>query len=157
MKRFSVTNLLIFIIGTELVGVLSGILAGGNFSALYGILERPPLSPPGFIFPILWAILYALMGFSAYLIYNTDDTERIKSLWIYAAQLFFNFLWSIVFFRFEAFQGALLILIALAVLVIWMILRFYKIRKTAALVNLPYLLWILYALYLNIGIVVLNG
>ena len=100
MKTKKVTELLIFIVATELVGALSGLLAGNSFS-FYKELTKPPLSPPGWLFPVMWAILYALMGISAFMIYTSDAKERCKALVIYGTQLFVNFMWSIVFFRFR--------------------------------------------------------
>ncbi|MBR4101089.1 MAG: tryptophan-rich sensory protein [Oscillospiraceae bacterium] len=157
MKKIQWTELLIFIIGTELVGALSGLLSG-NFSSFYSELVKPPLSPPGILFPIVWAILYAIMGISAYMIYTSDagDMKKRNALSLYAAQLFFNFLWSIVFFRFEQPAAALGVLLLLAILIVLMILAFRKIRPLAGYLNIPYLLWVLFAMYLNIGFVLLN-
>lgn len=157
MKGIKWTELLIFVIGTELVGALSALFAG-DFSPFYSGLNQPPLAPPGIVFPIVWTILYALMGISAYLIYDSEDIsgERSEALGIYAAQLFVNFMWSIVFFRFEKPEAAAVVIILLAVLVAAMILKFRKISPAAAYLNIPYLLWVIFAAYLNIGVVVLN-
>lgn len=157
MHKINFTNLFIFIIGTELVGSLSS-LASGDFSSFYIELTHPPLAPPAILFPIVWTILYALMGISAYLIYSSDadPDEKRLSLTLYAAQLAVNFLWSVVFFRFENINAAIAVLLVLIVLVISMILVFRRISPLAGYLNLPYLLWILFALYLNIGYVVLN-
>lgn len=157
MKKIKWTELLIFVIGTELAGAVSGLLAG-DFSAFYSELTKPPLSPPGAVFPIVWAILYAVMGVSAYLIYtaDADETKKGKALLLYGVQLFVNVMWSIVFFRFEKIGLALGVLVLLAVLVLAMIMSFRKIRPIAGYINIPYLLWTLFALYLNIGFAVLN-
>lgn len=157
MKGIKWTELLIFVIGTELVGALSALFAG-DFSSFYNGLNQPPLAPPGIVFPIVWTILYALMGISAYLIYDSEDIsgERSEALGVYAAQLFVNFMWSIVFFRFEKPEAAAVVIILLAVLVAAMILKFRKISPAAAYLNIPYLLWVIFAAYLNIGVVVLN-
>ena len=118
MKKIKITDLLIFIVGTELVGVLSGIIAGGSFS-FYKEIVRPPFSPPGWIFPIVWIILYALMGISAYLIYTSKATVRQKNfaLAVYAIQLVVNFLWSIVFFRLEMVGLSVIIILLLLLLI----------------------------------------
>ena len=157
MKKIKWTELLIFVVGTELVGALSALLAG-DFSSFYNGLNQPPLAPPGIVFPIVWTILYALMGVSAYLIYDSEDIsgERSEALGIYAAQLFVNFLWSIVFFRFEKTGAAAVVIILLAGLIWTMIVKFRKINPVAAYINIPYLLWVIFATYLNIGVVVLN-
>lgn len=157
MKNIKWTELLSFIIGTELVGALSSLLSG-NFSSFYGEHVKPPLAPPGILFPIVWAILYALMGISAYMIYVSDaDTgEKTKALMLYAVQLFVNFMWSIVFFRFEQIGIAAVVAILIVILVAVMIVTFKKIRPLSGYLNIPYLLWVIFAAYLNIGFLVLN-
>lgn len=155
MKQ-KITNALLFIVGTELVGVLSSILSGGNFSAFYQSLNRPPLSPPGWLFPIMWTILYALMGYSAHLIYESDSFRKKGALMLYGAQLFANFLWSPVFFGLKSLGGATVVILVMLVLIIAMLVRFWGIRRLAVYLNLPYLVWSLYAAYLTIGVLVLN-
>ena len=157
MKKIKITDLLIFIVGTELVGVLSGIIAGNSFS-FYKEIVRPPFSPPGWIFPIVWIILYALMGISAYFIYTSKATVRQKNfaLAVYAIQLVVNFLWSIVFFRLEMVGLSVIIILLLLLLIVVMICVFYRIRPVAAYLNIPYLLWTAFASYLNIGVLILN-
>ena len=154
MKRINITELLIFIVSAELTGALSRLLSGNSFE-FFEILTKPPFSP-GWIFPIVWFILYALMGFAAYLIYKSDSKGRNSALVIYWAQLFLNFLWSIVFFRFNLTGLSVAVILALLVIVTFMIFKFGKINTKAAAINIPYLLWLLYASYLNIGILSLN-
>ncbi len=157
MKKTNITDLLIFVIATELVGALSGILAGRSF-AFYKELTQPPFAPPGWVFPVVWTVLYALMGISAYLVYAAEasPTKKGAAYIIYAAQLFVNFLWSIVFFRFRLLGLSVAVILLLLVLIVFMLLIFRKIRPLAALINIPYLLWVLFASYLNIGVLVLN-
>ena len=155
MKRINITELLIFIVSAELTGALSRLLSGNSFE-FFETLTKPPFSPPGWIFPIVWFILYALMGFAAYLIYKSDSKGRNSALVIYWAQLFLNFLWSIVFFRFNLTGLSVAVILALLVMVTFMIFKFGKINTKAAAINIPYLLWLLYASYLNIGILLLN-
>ena len=155
MKKINITELLIFIVSAELTGALSRLLSGNSFE-FFEILTKPPFSPPGWIFPIVWFILYALMGFAAYLIYKSDSKGRNSALVIYWAQLFLNFLWSIVFFRFNLTGLSVAVILALLVIVTFMIFKFGKINTKAAAINIPYLLWLLYASYLNIGILSLN-
>ncbi len=156
MKKENLKALLFFVIGTELIGGLSGLLSGGNFSAFYNSLIQPPLAPPGWLFPVMWTILYALMGISAYQIYISKNDEKTNALTLYGIQLAINFLWSIVFFRFKSLSGAVFVIILLLFLIILMMIKFKKIRKSAALINIPYLLWTAYASYLTIGIYLLN-
>ena len=155
MKKINITELLIFIVSAELTGALSRLLSGNSFE-FFETLTKPPFSPPGWIFPIVWFILYALMGFAAYLIYKSDSKGRNSALVIYWAQLFLNFLWSIVFFRFNLTGLSVAVILSLLVMVTFMIFKFGKINTKAAAINIPYLLWLLYASYLNIGILSLN-
>lgn len=158
MKKGNICDLLIFIFGTELVGLISAIISG-NSTGIYTEFIQPPLSPPAWVFPVVWVILYALMGFSAYLVYNSDVEKRSinRALMKYTMQLFVNFWWSIIFFRFELLLGSVITIVILLVLVALMILSFIKIRKAAAYLNLPYLAWLAFATYLNIGIYALNS
>ncbi len=155
MKKGKVTELLIFIVAAELVGALSRLLSGNSFS-FYNELIKPPLSPPGWLFPVMWAILYALMGISAFMIYISDAKERSKALVLYGAQLFVNFTWSIVFFRFRMPGISVAVILTLLALIVAMIVIFRRIRPAAAYLNIPYLIWIIYASYLNIGVFLLN-
>lgn len=155
MSKPKITDLLISVLIAELVGALSGVIAG-DISGTYALLNKPPLSPPGWVFPVVWAVLYALMGISAYLIYSAESPKKGCAFAIYAAQLFLNFTWSIVFFRFQAYGAAAAVLAALIIAVIIMIVCFARIRPAAAVINIPYLLWLLFAAYLNIATGLLN-
>lgn len=158
MKRFNLTEMLISVVAAELVGACSALLAGG-FSGFYRQIVQPPFSPPGFVFPVVWTILYALMGISSYLVWAEQDAGilRSRALRVYALQLAVNFSWSILFFRFRLFGIAAADAVLLAVLVAVMILRFAKVRRAAAWMNLPYLLWSCFAAYLAVGVLLLNG
>lgn len=150
------TNVLLWIVGTELVGALSALLAGGNFSAYYQSLNQPPFAPPGWLFPVMWAILYALMGISAFLIQESDSFQKKPALVLYGAQLLANFLWSPVFFGLKWKLGAAVVVVVMLVLIIAMIAAFFRIRRSAAYLNIPYLLWTAFAAYLTIGVLILN-
>ena len=156
MKKLRLTDLLLFVIGTELVGVLSAILSGGSFGEYYDSLAKPPFYPSGAVFPVVWAVLYALMGVSAYLIYADCGEGKNKALGSYAFQLLANFLWSPVFFGLKQTEAAAVILLILIVLTVIMLIRFARIRRIAAFLNIPYLLWLIYAAYLNIGILIVS-
>ena len=136
------------------IGALSALFS--NNMSSYATLVKPPLSPPSFIFPIVWTILFILMGISSYTVYKSEDSNRNKALFIYGLQLIFNFFWSIIFFGFSQFLFALIWLIILIVIIIFMIVNFYKISPLSTYLQIPYLLWCLFATYLNFMIFVLN-
>lgn len=127
-----------------------------NSMDIYATLNQPALSPPGFLFPIVWTILYTLMGISSAIIYKSNDLDRTNALKIYGFQLVVNFLWTIIFFNLRQFLFAFIWLVLLDVLVIVMIVKFHKVSPLAAWLQIPYLLWILFATYLNLGIYLLN-
>ena len=126
--------------------------------ATFSLIQQPPLSPPAWLFPVVWTVLYTLMGISSYLVYilGRESDEGKLALALYAAQLAVNFVWPILFFDFQWYLISLLWLLLLVVLVIAMIRSFYKIRPMAAYFNIPYVLWLLFATYLNFGIWRLN-
>lgn len=153
MRNRKETDLLFSILIPLATGVLSTLLSG-NMS--YNPLNKPAFSPPGYIFPVVWTILYILMGVSFYLIYVSAAPGKEKALRIYWIQLIFNFFWSIIFFRLSLYLPAFLWLIILIVLIAVMIYLFYKISPLAAYLQIPYLLWCLFAAYLNFSIYLLN-
>ena len=119
---------------------------------MYKTLIKPPLAPPSFIFPIVWSIIYILMGISYYLYkkYTSNDSK------VYYIQLIVNLLWSIIFFGLKNYFLSVIWIILLDILIIKMILEFNKINKTSLYLNIPYLIWSLFATYLTIGIYILN-
>ena len=130
-----------------------------NSSSTFDTIEKPFLTPPGFIFPIAWTILYVLMGISSYLIYNSttaNNKEKKIALTLYSVQLIFNFLWTPIFFNFNLYLLSFIWIVILIILVVLMIASFYKISKPAALLQIPYLLWLIFAGYLNYSIYLLN-
>ena len=118
----------------------------------YNSLVQPPLSPPSIVFPIVWTILYVLMGISYYLLKNPSKKEKI----IYFVQLGVNALWSVFFFIGKFYLFSFIWIVLLDVLVIFMTGIFYHNNKASAYLQIPYLIWILFATYLNLGIYVLN-
>ncbi len=140
------------------VGALAALLTQ-NGMEVFGNLEQPPLSPPAWLFPVAWTILYTLMGISSYLILTSDaEKDQITSaIRIYAFQLVVNFLWPTFFFNFGWYLFSFLWLVLLWVLVLVMILRFKDINKLAAYLNIPYLIWLTFAGYLNLAIWILNS
>ena len=156
MKKENVSDMLIYVISAELVGAVSAVFTGG-FSDFFVKYAKPPLLPPGWLFPVVWAILYAVMGYSAYLIHSAKSPDRKSALTLYWAQLFVNFWWSILFFRFEALWVSVGVIALLWVLISVMISRFGKISPLAAKLNIPYIIWVSFAAYLNIATAVINS
>ena len=133
------------------VGGLSAYLTKDSMSD-FEALAKPPLSPPGFLFPIVWTVLFILMGISAGMVY--EKIGRIP--FIYRLSLAVNFLWSIIFFNMEAYLFAFVWLLLLLSLIIITIIEYSKVSKTAAYLQIPYLLWVIFAGYLNFFIWFLN-
>ena len=154
-KKFNVTGLLISIAVSLGVGVLSGLITLGSFNT-YSNLQQPALAPPGWLFPVVWTVLYILMGISAYLVYISDNEQKYIGLAVYGLQLIFNFLWSIIFFNLGHPLFAFVWLVILWILIVAMIISFYKVNPTAGLLQIPYLLWVTFAGYLNLSIYLLN-
>lgn len=143
------------------VGGLSGFLIKDSFSK-YESLVQPAFAPPAILFPIVWTVLYVLMGISAAMIYDsaagrTGLSSKGKSaLFVYGLQLLVNFFWPILFFNLEMRLTAYFWLVLLILLVIEMIIKFLKIKRPAACLQFPYLIWLFYASYLNLSIYILN-
>lgn len=141
------------------VGTLAGVLSMGGMEQFASMI-KPPLSPPAWLFPVAWTILYTLMGISSYLIYTSEEPKdsnlKSQALSTYGYQLLVNFLWPVFFFNFQWYFFSFLWLVFLWILVAKMILEFRKINPLAALLNIPYLLWLTFAAYLNLGVWLLN-
>ena len=154
--KINVKQLLIALAIPLAVGGLAALLSGGM--ADYRILNQPPLSPPGWVFPIVWTILYLLMGYSSYRVYAAGKAQAFtkRALAFYATQLFLNFLWPIVFFAFGWYLAAFFILIALWLFILLTLRSFTVIDETAGDLLIPYLLWVTFAGYLNLGVYFLN-
>lgn len=138
------------------VGGLATLVSGGMGG--YPALNQPPLSPPGWVFPVVWTILYLLMGYAAYRVQNSDATEESvrQAMLFYYIQLGLNFLWPILFFGFEAYLLAFVELLILWIAICVSMWKFYRIDERAGDLLLPYLLWVTFAAYLNLGVYLLN-
>ena len=138
-------------------------LAAGGLSALlirdgmetFQSLNKPALSPPGWLFPVVWSILYLLMGIASYLVLTSEKTSR-SVLTVYGIQLVFNFFWPILFFNLGYYLFSLIWLVILWGLILVTILLFFRISRPAGYLMLPYLLWVSFAGYLNLSIYLLN-
>jgi tryptophan-rich sensory protein len=158
MKKKPVWTYAFWILITEAVGALSAWLTRDGMELYKAQVVKPPLSPPAMVFPIVWVILYALMGIGmARVVLSARSEERTDAIQVYLLQLAVNFTWSIFFFRLQTYGGALIVLLILLALIIWMILRFRRVEKPAAYLQIPYVLWVCFAAYLNAGVWILNG
>ncbi len=140
------------------VGVLSALITMGNMD-IYGEINTPPLSPPSWLFPVVWTVLYVLMGISSAIVYinrerNPDEARR--GLTYYAVSLVVNFTWSIIFFNMQQFLLAFVWLLLLLYLIIKTVISYARVSRAAAYLQIPYILWVAFAGYLNAAIWLLN-
>lgn len=153
-ESFSLKVLLGFVVGTLALGGL-GVILGTTDT--YGGLVKPPLSPPAWLFPVAWSILYVLMAVAAYLVWQASPAERSGALRLYLAQLIVNILWPLFFFRLEWRLFAFFWLLLLVALVSLTMVGFRALSKPAFRLLVPYLLWLVFAGYLNLGTYFLNA
>ena len=141
----------------EAVGFLAGILTRQGTEIYAQTAIKPPLTPPGWLFPVVWVVLYALMGIGAARItLAPQSTNRHRGLNLMVTQLVVNFFWPLLFFNAGAYGFALLWLLVLWGMVLWMILVWRKVEPLAAWLQIPYQLWLSFAVYLNAGVWYLN-
>lgn len=163
MKKINVVKLIIAIIIPLLVGGVSAFITKDSMM-VFNAIKKPPLAPPGILFPIVWSILYVLMGISSYLI-NELEVDKLSGekvalrknlLIIYVVQLIFNFFWSIIFFKFSMYKFAFVWLVILWIMVFIFIKNAMKLNKAATYLMVPYIIWMTFAGYLNIMIAIFN-
>lgn len=155
LKSIKWKPLIINLIITLGIGGLSALITK-DFMQTFETINKSPLTPPSMAFPIVWSILFILMAISAYLIYNSNSQLKKSALIVYGIQLIVNFFWSIIFFNAQAYLFAFIWLVILWILIITMMVLFYKINHKAAYLQIPYLLWVSFAGYLNLIIYLLN-
>ncbi|MBQ2893270.1 MAG: tryptophan-rich sensory protein [Oscillospiraceae bacterium] len=148
---------LFWILLAEGVGLLAGLLTADATAIYANSVQKPPLAPPGIVFPIVWTVLYALMGIGAARV-STSENRQQKNVAInlFIIQLIVNFFWSFFFFNAQAFGFAAVWLVLLWVLVLLMIIAFWKVDRRAAWLQIPYLIWLTFAAYLNFAVYLLN-
>ena len=146
-------KLIVIILLTFLIGTFFSWFIIKNFNSFENL--NKPFNIPSFIFPLVWTILYFLMGISYYLI-DTNSSDNKDEKYIYWLQLIINSIWPLLFFGFDLLLLSFIWIIILIIMVLIMIIKFYKINKTASLIQIPYLLWIIFAAYLNFSIYILN-
>ncbi len=142
------------IIFSNLFGLVGNLL--GNAAMGFDTIIKPSFNPPAILFPIVWFILYTLMGVSSYIIYTSKSDKKDTALKVYIIQLIINALWPLFFFNLKWYLFSFLWIIIMLVFVIIMSIRFYKINKTAAYLQIPYIIWLIFAGVLNFNIFLLN-
>lgn len=161
MKKETKRTVLTFVIAIVIplaIGGFSAFLTRDNMN-IYEEINTPPLSPPSFLFPVVWTILYVLMGISSAFVWRnrTEDKDTAdKGLLFYAGSLFFNFVWSLIFFNFRAYLFAFVWLLVMLTLIILTVINYKKVVPLAAYLQVPYILWTAFAGYLTFGVWLLN-
>lgn len=146
-----------FLLLPLLVGGISGFFTAEGVNTWYNTLVRPSFNPPGWVFGPVWTTLYILMGISSWRIFRLEPSqERTAALGIYFLQLVLNFCWSFIFFRYHFLSAALVEIVLLWCCILWMISRFYRLDRSAAIMNIPYLTWVSFATALNAAYALLN-
>lgn len=154
-KRGSFLSLVICIALPIVVGLLSSMVVG-DMASKYAKMNTPPLSPPAKIFPIVWMVLYVMMGIASYIVYQSDSKYRGLFLFIYAIQLIFNFAWSPIFFLSGTYWAGFIWLVTMIVIIYIMMILARNASKIAFAMFVPYLAWCLFAAYLNAGVAILT-
>ena len=144
-----------FILISLMTGALAAFLTKDSMD-IYKDIIKPPLSPPAAAFPIVWSALYILMGAGAAIVYSSESIYKGTAILAYTMQLSANFLWSIIFFNLRAYKAAFLWILVLLMTIAVMIYFFNKISNTAAYLQIPYFIWVIFAAYLTFAIAVLN-
>ena len=139
------------------VGALAALLSRGSME-IFASLEKPPLAPPGWLFPVAWTILYIAMGIASYFVATSGGSRELirNALTVYGLQLLVNFCWPLLFFVFRLYRFSFAWLVLLWILILITIIRFHRLSKPAAYLLIPYLVWVTYAGYLNLGVAILN-
>ena len=152
--RIDWKKLIIITIITFIVGTFFSFFTMNSMDTFKDLSK--PINVPGVLFPIVWSILYLLMSISCYLIVQSNDKDKKEGIILYAIQLVINSLWTLIFFGFGAYLLSFIWIIIFLIVVIIMLAKFYNINKIAMYINIPYVLWLLFAAYLNLGIYLLN-
>lgn len=151
----SVFTLIICIAIPLIVGMISSFLTGDAMVA-FNSLNKPPLAPPAWLFPVAWTVLYILMGTASFLIFRSTDSAHSTGMLLYVIQLIFNFVWSLIFFNIGAYVLAAAWLAILLLTIIALIINTAQYSKAAMIMLIPYAAWCCFAMYLNVGIAMLN-
>jgi len=152
----NILKLIICLIVPMLVGGISGVATVAGIKDWYVHLNKPFFNPPNYLFGPVWSILYLLMGISLFMILQSKSITKKKAISIFFVQLFLNFWWSFLFFKFQLLGISLIEIVLMWLSILWMIIEFKKINKTAAYLQIPYLAWVTFASLLNLAIWYLN-
>jgi len=152
----NILKLIICLIVPMLVGGISGVATVAGIKDWYVHLNKPFFNPPNYLFGPVWSILYLLMGVSLFMILQSKSITKKKAISIFFVQLFLNFWWSFLFFKFQLLGISLIEIVLMWLSILWMIIEFKKINKTAAYLQIPYLAWVTFASLLNLAIWYLN-
>lgn len=150
-KYFNWKTLVISVAISLGTGIVSSLLSGAGMQQ-YGTLYKPPLAPPGWLFPIVWVILYVLMGIAAWLVYETEGVDTKQALVLYGIQLVLNGGWSLIFFGWQAYFLAFAWLLLLWFFIYLTVKEFLQVNRLAGILMIPYLIWVTFAGYLNLAI-----
>lgn len=157
MKNMNLLNLFLFVGTTEAVGLLGGFVSASGVNSWYLSINKAPFNPPAWVFGPVWALLYLLMGLSAYLVWkNAKKKEKDFLLLLYILQLGFNFIWSFLFFKLTQPLYALIDIYILLFLIIYIVVKYIKVSKIAGYLMMVYALWVAFASVLNLWIVLYN-
>lgn len=157
MKANQMMKLVASILLPLAVGGIAGIFTAEAIPGWYATLNQPSFNPPNWVFGPVWTTLYTIMGISLFLIWKRDSSiQRNQAILIFLVQLFLNFCWSFFFFYFKMIGIALIDIIALWIMIILMLVHFYKLKPVAAYINIPYLMWVTFATALNLAYFFLN-
>lgn len=154
-KVNEIPKLMVSLIIVFIVGAIGSVATSPQIPVWYATLDRPAWAPPNWLFPVVWTILYILIGISLFLVWR-KSLESKQALVVFAVQLGLNLLWSLVFFGLHSIVGGLVIILMLWMAILANIIVFYRISRWAGLILLPYLVWVSIASYLNYSIYLLN-
>ena len=153
-----INRLILSILLCQLIGNLGTFATINAIPAWYATLNRPPLSPPNWVFGPVWGTLFTLMGIALFLIWDNgiDKPANKKAIWIFVAQIVLNALWTFIFFACKIPWMAFIEIVFLWIFIVWTIKAFYKVSKPAGWLLIPYILWVSFAAYLNLAFAILN-
>jgi benzodiazapine receptor len=154
--KVDIKKLIISIIGVQLAGIIGSVFTSSSITSWYATINKPSFNPPNWIFGPVWTILYLMMGISFYLIWVNYDKKSKNAVIIFGVQLLLNTLWSILFFGLQSPLFAFIEIIILWIAILVTIILFYKVSKKAAILLVPYILWVSFAAVLNFSIWLIN-